>query len=35
VNNLAAKKRPCGPLMAWCGVAYLLVMVLLFAFSVN
>ena len=31
MNNLATKKRPCGPVLSWFGVVYLLVMILLLA----
>ena len=33
VNNFAAKKRPCGPVLAGCGIAYLLFLVLLLGFG--
>lgn len=33
MNNFATRKRPCGPVLAACGFAYLLFLVLLFALS--
>lgn len=33
MNNIGARKRPCGPVLSWCGVAYLIVLLLLLALN--